>query len=233
MVSGSVYETYLYLGTKKFVICVIRVEDSKITYEKEMLLENNSNRLKPEELQKFLDNNILKVEKFLKQFVKDVIVIFDSNDFFPVLLSVKKNNNGNILTSQNLSYSLNEARDQCKKTIEQKKIIHMIIENYQIDNKEYFFLPENLKCNNFSLDIKFICLSNSLIKILEKSLERYHISIDQIISANYVENFFNEKSDIFKNTRKITQGCNKNEVNFFNKINKNKGFFEKFFNFFR
>ena len=195
MVSVSAYETYLYLSKNNFVICVIQVDDSKIVYEKEILLENNSNQLKTKELQNFLHNNILKVEKILKQFVKDIFVILDLDEFFSVLLSVKNNNNGNILTLKNLSYSLNEARDQCQKTIEQKKIIHMIIENYYIDNKEYSFLPESLKCDNFSLDIKFICLSNNLIKNLEKSLEKYHISINQIISANYVENFVNDNMD--------------------------------------
>ena len=36
----------------------------------------------------------------------------------------------------------------------------------------------------------------------------------------------------FKNTKKITEGCNPNEVEFYVKTSKNKGFFEKFFNFF-
>ena len=232
MVSGSVYETYLYLSKKKFAIQVIQVENIKIIYEKEILLENNSNQLKLEDLQNFLDNNILKIEKILKQFVKDVFVILNSDEFFSVLLSIKNNNNGKTLSLEDLSYSLNEARDQCKKTTEQKKIVHMLIKNYHIGNKDYSSLPENIKCDNFSLDIKFICLSNNLIKSLEKSFKRYHISINQIISADYVENFFNDNSDIFKKTRKIIQGCNRNEVNFFSKKKKNKGFFEKFFNFF-
>jgi len=109
----------------------------------------------------------------------------------------------------------------------------MLIENYLIDNKVYQFLPKKLECNNFSLDIKFICLSDNLIKSLEKSLEKYQISINHIISANYVENFFKNNHDLFKKVREIINGCNPNEVKFYNKTQKNQGFFEKFFNFFR
>ncbi len=51
-------------------------------------------------------------------------------------------------------YYLNDAKDQCKKTIEKKKIIHMIIENYRIDNNNYSYFPEKLKCDSITLDIK-------------------------------------------------------------------------------
>jgi hypothetical protein len=54
-----------------------------------------------------------------------------------------------ILIFKNLNYLLNEAKDHCKKTIKKKKIIHMLIDNYQIDDKNYSFLPENLKCKIF------------------------------------------------------------------------------------
>ena len=84
MVSSLTHETYLYLSKQNFVIRVIQVEDSKIIYEKEILIANNSNQLKLEELQNFLDNNILKLEKVSKQFVKDVFIILDSDDFLNI-----------------------------------------------------------------------------------------------------------------------------------------------------
>ena len=109
----------------------------------------------------------------------------------------------------------------------------MLIENYQIDSKDYSLLPKELKCNYFSLDVKFICLSEIFIKNLEKCLSRYQISIDQIISSNYVRDYFGDNHDLYRKARQITEGCNPNEIKFYNKSPKNKGFFEKFFNFFR
>ena len=137
------------------------------------------------------------------------------------------------MSTKNLQYSLNEARDLCKKTFEKKRIIHMLIENYLIDDKFYSSLPKNLKCNNFALDIKFLCLSENLVKNLEKTLESYQISVNQIVSGNYVKSFLNDNEDLFIQTLRITQGCNPNEIRFSNKIRENQGFFEKFFNFFR
>ena len=45
------------------------------------------------------------------------------------------------------------------------------IENYYIDEKNYSDLPINMKCENFSLDIKLICISEDLIKDLERILK--------------------------------------------------------------
>ena len=233
MDNESFFETYLYLSPKKFIISVIQINDLKLIHKIELLIENDSNTINFEKLTDFLDDNILKLEKVLNHFIKDISVILKSEDFIPIYLSVKNNNNGNVLTYDNLSFLLNDARNQCKKTLEEKKLVHMLIENYQINNEDYSTLPKKLRCNDFSLDIKFISLSEKFIKTLEKSLKKYQISLNQIISANYVVSFFKDDHDLITKVRQITLGCNPNEVKFHKKNTKNMGFFEKFFNFFR
>ena len=109
----------------------------------------------------------------------------------------------------------------------------MIIDSYKIDNKSYSFLPNDIRCKNFSLDIKFVCISTSLIKDLKKIFRKYQISLNHIVSANYIEKLFlNEEIDIFLMSKKILKGHNPNEVLLVEKIKKNQGFFEKFFNYF-
>ena len=227
-----VFEVFIHVSKNKFAISAMKHDTSEKIYEYELLIENNLNEFDFEKLQEFLDNNILKLEKNLKQFIKEVTLILKTESFLNVQLSVKNNNNGKILTLEDLSYSLNEAKDQCEKTLENKKIIHMLINNFKINNIDYSKLPRDLICNNYSLDISFICLSINLVSKLENCLEKYQISINKIISAQYVKSYFNNKDDFFKNTKKITEGCNPNEVEFYVKTPKNKGFFEKFFNFF-
>ena len=227
------FKTYLYLSHKKFIICVMEVIDLKIIYKQEFFIKDHSNELEFRILKDFLEKNIFKIEKKIKNFIKNIYIVIDSHDFFSIYLSIKNQNNGNFLTVKNLQYSLIEAKHQCKKTFEKKEIVHMLIEKYLIDDKSYSSLPKNLECNNFSLDIKFLCLSENLIKNLEKILETYQISINQIVSGNYVESFFKDNEDLFVKTMRITEGCNANEVRFSNKIRENQGFFEKFFNFFR
>ena len=91
----------------------------------------------------------------------------------------------------------------------------------------------SINCNIFSLDTEFICLSKNLIENIEKILKKYHISLNQILSASYLEKV-KDNSDItiFTTASRIISGHNSNEVLLTGKIDKKHGFFERFFNFF-
>ena len=109
----------------------------------------------------------------------------------------------------------------------------MIISNYKINNQDYALFPKNIKCDTFSLDVKFLCINIHLIKNFEKTFKKYHISLSQVLSGSYVKSFLsNEENDIFLMAKKIKNGYNANEVKIVNKTLKNEGFFEKFFNLF-
>ena len=72
-----------------------------------------------------------------------------------------------------------------------------------------------------------------MIEKLEIILKRYHIKINQVLSASYIENFYDkDHPDVFTTASRIISGYNANEVLLVNKTLKNKGFFEKFFDFF-
>ena len=192
---------------------------------------NEDSNLK--KLDNFLAKNIFKIEKILKNFVKDINIILDDKEFFPIEISIKKDHNGNSISQENLINPLNVLKNLCQFSFKDKKIIHMLIENYQIDGKDYSFLPENLKCNNFSLDIKFICLSKNLIEHYESVLKRYHILVNQILNAEYIEEFQDQQNpNIYTTASRIISGYNRNEISLVNKTLNNKGFFVKFFHFF-
>ena len=227
------FETYLFINNKKLIICVIQNTTRKIIYKEQMILDDSFDELKFKRLNDFLKKNIFKVEKILKNFIKNIFIILDSKEFFPIEISIRKDNNGHLINSKTLSYPLNDLKNLCQLNYQDKKIIHMLIENYKIDNKNYSFLPDNLNCDNFSLDVKFICLSKNLIEELEIVLKRYQILINQVLCASYIENFFDrDHPDLFTTASRIISGYNTNEVLLINKTSKNKGFFEKFFDFF-
>ena len=233
MTSDIQFETFLLVSNKKLSILVIRKFDLQKIYLEEIELSNNTSNIDFNGLNDFLDNNIFKIEKILKNFVKNIYLIIDFNNFFPVKISIKKDNFGNQLSSNSLSHTLNEAKDICRKTLEKKKIIHLIIENYIIDEKHFLKLPKNLKCRNFSLDLKFICLSDHLFKSFEQILKRYQISLKSVTAYDYIKKFIDEdSSDIYNLSKKIVKGSFENEVMIVTKNHKKQGFFEKFFNFF-
>ena len=227
------FETYLFIDSKKLVICVIEKKTFKILFKEEKLLDDHNEDSNLKKLDNFLAKNIFKIEKILKNFVKDINIILDYKEFFPIEISIKKDHNGNSISQENLINPLNVLKNLCQFSFKDKKIIHMLIENYQIDGKDYSFLPENLKCNNFSLDIKFICLSKNLIEHYESILKRYHVLVNQILNAEYIKQFQDQQNpNIYTTASRIISGYNNNEISLVNKTLKSKGFFEKFFDFF-
>ena len=107
-----------------------------------------------------------------------------------------------------------------------KKSSPMLIKNYRVDNKDFSY-SENIKCHNFSLDLRLICISDDLIRDLE-TLKKYHIS-NRVLDASS-KNFSRRTTQIFFQWLKIIDGHNPNEVILLKK--QTKIVFEKFFNFF-
>ena len=233
MIREADFQTYLYLNNTQYIIYVIDNKTSEKIYSEKLAIEENSTELKFRKMDEFLDSNILKIEKKLDSFIKDIYVILDSKEFHSIRLSIKKDNHGNLINSDSLIHPLNDLKNLCQSNLQNKKIIHFLIEKYLIDNKFFTTLPENVNCNIFSLDTEFICLSKNLIENIEKILKKYHISLNQILSASYLEKFKdNTDNSIFTTASRIISGHNCNEVLLIGKINKKQGFFERFFNFF-
>ena len=233
MIREADFQTYLYLNNTQYIIYVTDNKTNEKIYSEKLAIEENSTELKFRKMDEFLDSNILKIEKKLDSFIKDIYVILDSKEFHSIKLSIKKDNNGNLINSDALIHPLNDLKNLCQSNLFNKKIIHFFIEKYVIDNKFYTSLPDNVKCNIFSLDTEFICLSKNLIENIEKILKKYHISINQILSTGYLEKFKdNTDNTIFTTASRIIAGHNSNEVLLTSKINKKQGFFERFFNFF-
>ena len=71
------FETYLFIDIKKLVICVIEKKTFKVLFKEEKLLDDHNEDSNLKKLDNFLAKNILKIEKILKDFVKDIYIILD------------------------------------------------------------------------------------------------------------------------------------------------------------
>ena len=227
------FETCLFLSSHKLAIGVYDKQSLKKLFYNEIHNSRNSSQINHESLNNFLEKNIFDVEKGLKDFVENIYLIIESDKFLTIKISIKKNNYGDKITRDKLVHLLNEAKIVCKKTIGDSRITHMVIDNYLIDGKNYSLFPKDLKCDLFSLDLRFVCLEKEYIQNLENVLKKYQISINHILNAEYVNSIKNEdQDDLFKMSLKIIDGYNENEVLIIPKLNNNQGFFERFFNFF-
>ena len=232
MENDSDFEVFLFFSPEKLILSVNRKTDFKLIYKDELFFENN-NYLNFDKLTFFLNENIFKVEKILGSFIEKINIIVETKDFLNLQISIKKYDYNENINSNVILYLIKSARSQCEKTIKNRKIIHILIDNYYIDDVHFTELPLNQKCKNFSLDISFICLPDELIKQIVKTLKKFQISINRILSATYIDKFANDRdTNFFKMASKIIGGYNENEIKLINKTLKNKGFFEKFFDLF-
>ena len=224
-------KTFLLISNEKLAISVYDIFKKKNVFSKEILIKNTKSSSQFSLIQNFLDDHIYEIEKMINNFINNIHLVIENEDFFSVKISLKKNNYGNTINYEAINHLVYEAKNQCKKTINDRKIIHILIDNYLIDEKNFFYLPNKMKCDFFSIDINIICLSNRFIKNLEDILKKYQISIIKILSYHYLNNLkeLNDTNSIFKIAEEILNGSNKNEVLITGKSSKNRGFFEKFF----
>ena len=109
----------------------------------------------------------------------------------------------------------------------------MNIENFLVDGHRYLKIPNDIKCDNLCLEVKFISISNDFIFEIEKVLERYQIKIIKSLNENYIRSLFKyNEIELSLMAHKTQLGYNENEVYLIPKNPKKSGFFEKFFQLF-
>ena len=225
-------ENYLSISPNKFGIYLFDKKNLKNLYKEELILNNNSKFIKLDDLKKFLDNNIFKIEKLSGKFVKNIFLIFENEKNLNLEIGIKKKNYNISVTKQYLKNLLIEGKDLIRENYQDQKIMHMVINKYFFDDKSYQSFQENLKCNHLALEIKFKFIPIGIIYDLNKILENYQIKIVRYIDGGYVKNIFNNDLELSIMTHKILSGYNENEVTFIPKNIKKSGFFEKFFQLF-
>ena len=75
MIRETDFHTYLYLNNTQHIIYVTDNKTNEKIYSERLAIEENSTELKLSKLDEFLDSNILKIEKKLNSFIKDLSLI--------------------------------------------------------------------------------------------------------------------------------------------------------------
>ena len=71
-------------------------------------------------------------------------------------------------------------KDLFKESYQQQTIIHMIINNYLINDKNYSSFIDNLRGDNLCLEINFKSISNDILVKFDKILEIYNENHENI-----------------------------------------------------
>ena len=224
---------YFILIKKSFFLFQVLDPNNKLIYSKEVPINYNLVSDIYISIENFLKKNIFTIEKNLKCFIKEIYIILESDLFFEAGSSIKQNSQKIHFEIGDIKDTLLEINNQFKKHSPRDEIIHMIIEKYIIGDNEYKYLPEQINGQNLIITVSFICLNNKIVNDLKKIFFKYQISVNKILSCNYLEEINDTNGEnILEIAANSLNGSYINEVLIADKPSKNQGFFEKFFNFF-
>ena len=227
MIENSDFETFLYISKNKYQIFVYDKNNLKKLYHEEI---GNNDEIELNILSKFIDDNIFKIEKMIKNFIRNIILIIQDDKVLDIGISLKKKIYEKNIDQKQLENSLVEIKDIFKENYQDLIIMHMII----IEKENNFSLNNDNKNDDYLfLEVNFISIPNNYTFNFDKLLENHQIKIKRYMSADYIKSFFDKESmEFFVMANKLNDGLNKNEVQLVSKNKENKGFFEKFFQLF-
>jgi cell division protein FtsA len=127
------------------------------------------------------------LEKDTNKYIDNVNLMIDSSKMLSVGISLSKKIDGYKLKKTSIQFLIQEAKQQILKNYTNYNIAHIIISNYKIDNIDYSYLPDEIRCNSISLNILFILLPTDLVLYYKNIFSKSNIFINQIICSSYAK----------------------------------------------
>lgn len=235
MIENEDFINIFFIKKNSFLATSFSRFDLTCLYKNEMILEDHQNDLKKNKFKNFLDDNIYKIEKNNKQFIRDINLVIDDDKFLTVNLCIKKNISGDVNFEKERLNLISKIKNEIKLNYKEFSIIHILIKNYLVDGIDVK-VDKTLVSKVFkdlSMVITFILMSSFNIKEYQKVFADYQISINKIMSGQYINNYSQlEQVNDLDATLKVFLGNNPNEAVILSKKHENRGFFEKFFHLF-
>jgi len=230
MIEDTDFEIFLYISKNKYQIFVFDKNYLKNLYNEEI---KNIGEIELNTLSKFLDENIYKIEKMIKKFVRNIILIIEDDKVLDVGISFKKKKYEKNIDQKYLENSLVEVKDIFRENYQDQIIMHMIVVDNNKNENNFLLNNDNKNDDYMFLEINFISITNNFTFYFDKLLESHQIKISRYMSYKYIKNYIGEDStELSIMANKLNNGLNKNEVQLVSKSVENKGFFEKFFQLF-
>ena len=233
MINKEYQSFYFAIVGHNLHINYFSLNDDNFNYQKKYLLPDTiDNNLNLIILSKFISEKIKDFEKHVGNFIEKVNIITDAKyDHFS--LSLKNKYDSNKIKETDVVRLISDAKKLIVRNNKDCIILHILIDKYILDGKEYLEFPENVSYKELVIDASFITVHSSIAKTLNKIFKDCNIEVKKIISHQYSSSFA-EKSDISPCIagKKVIDGINPLEVMTHNLYTKKQGLFEKMFNFF-
>ena len=196
-------ETFIDFGTYKTRLGVFNTSSSSKDYFIEKKTHSNVNieDINLHDFEKKIKELIQTTEKQINYHIKDLNVMLDLSNFSSIDVSLKKNYEGKNISLEDIQILLQESRQMFQENNKNNKIIHMIVKKFIFDEKVFLEIPENnLKCNNLTLEIKFICYPNNILDKIQSIFNYNDVVINNFSCSTYVKSLNYNK--LFQNHEK-------------------------------
>ncbi len=166
--NNTYYNRYFILIKKKKILFQALDSMNKKILTKEIFIDDYSVNSIYISIENFLEKNIIEIERNLKDFIKEIYIIFESDLFFIVGSSIKHNFQKTNFEFDNINDTLLEIKNEFKKYSPEDQIVHMVINKYTLGKSDYEILPKNINSENLIVHVNFICLKNQIINDFKK-----------------------------------------------------------------
>jgi len=223
---------FITLNKDKIIFSCLNNENKILFTQKYDFINFDSNELF-KEVENFFNDNLVKIEKNLKDFIRKIYIIVDLDNSLSVNLSIKYDLDKAKIKRDKINELINTLKYQFNKYYNDEKIIHIIVNKLIIDGEKKNLLPVKENFQNLILEVKFQCLKERFVNNIKKSLSNYQIAVEKIFLADRLNKTIqNQEENIFEAADKVLSEENSDEVLIVKKKKLNNGFFERFFNFF-
>ena len=156
---------YLAIVDHNLHLSYFNSEEDNSNHQKKYLMPDTlDDNLNFTILTKFILEKVKDFEKDVGSFIEKVNVIIDAKyDRFS--LSLKNKYNSNEINENDVVRLISDAKQLIMRNNKNCQISHILVDQYIIDGKEYFELPENLDYKEFILDVSFIIIDSSTVKM--------------------------------------------------------------------
>ena len=206
--SNDNYQIYFDCGHSRLRVGAFnKFKSSKVFYIESKFLFNHT------EIEIEIEKIITFLEKNTNEYIDDINLMIDSPKMLSIGISVSKKIDGLQLRHEDIQFLVQEAKQQILKHYDNKNIVHIIINNYKINDVDYDYLPLDIKCNFVSIDILFICLPSETVKYFKEFFFKFDISINQVSCSSYAKTMnYKDNFPLNRNVSFIDVGFNKTSI---------------------
>ena len=161
---------------------------------------------------------IREAEKKISTHLENITVLYDTPEICSVDICIKKKLDQMTNFNENILSMILEANNLINNHYQNKKIIHLIIKKYIINDKEFFNIPDEIpKLDSLILEIKLILLPYSRYKNVIEIFNKNNLKVLNFFSSSLVKSF--QYIELFQETKFVAFldiGLDRSTLIFFN-----------------